>query len=150
MHSFQWRANLGQAKWEQFGCASECILESRLWAATATVSRIAARRQIERRVSLPLLTAVKYCSAKPRATRLKRPAHREVPPHITIVSRGQHMLRGVGAENLFQACHAELPCDFALPADESQTLHSADADLPPNLAALVKDADTNSSSESSP
>jgi class 3 adenylate cyclase len=67
---------------------------------------------------------------------------REVPPHITIISRGQHMLRGVGAENLFQACHAELPCDFAMPADESQTPHSSDVDLSPNLAALLKGADT--------
>jgi hypothetical protein len=61
MHSFRWRANRGPVKWEQFACASECIPASRLWAATATVSRIAARRQIARRVSLPLLAAVKYC-----------------------------------------------------------------------------------------
>lgn len=69
--------------------------------------------------------------------------HREVPPHISIVSRGQHMLRGVGAESLFQACHAELPCDFALPADASRTPHSKDADLSPDLAALLKKTDTN-------
>jgi class 3 adenylate cyclase/CHASE2 domain-containing sensor protein len=73
----------------------------------------------------------------------------DVPPHITVVNRGQHTLRGVGAENLFQACHAELPCDFVQPADESPTPHSSDADLSPDLAALLKSTDTDANTQSS-
>jgi class 3 adenylate cyclase/CHASE2 domain-containing sensor protein len=74
---------------------------------------------------------------------------KEGPQHITIVSRGRHMLRGVGAENLFQACHAELPCDFAPRATLSPTPDSADAELSPNLAALLNNTNTDSSTEGS-
>jgi hypothetical protein len=112
------------------------------WAATATVSRIAARRQIERRVSLPLPTAVRYCSVKRRAMRSKRRATGKCRHTSRSLVVDSTCLRGVGAEHLFQACHAELPCDFALPADESQTPHSKDADLSPDLAALLKKTDT--------
>jgi class 3 adenylate cyclase/CHASE2 domain-containing sensor protein len=74
---------------------------------------------------------------------------KKVPQHITVVSRGKHELRGVGAEELFQACHAELPCEFSLPAGESQTPYPGDVELPLNLAALLSSSGTDTNLESS-
>jgi class 3 adenylate cyclase len=80
---------------------------------------------------------------------IENSTRKKVPQHITVVSRGKHELRGVGAEELFQACHAELPCEFSLPAGESQTPYPGDVELPLNLAALLSSSGTDTNLESS-